>query len=290
MGATTNRDRITAPGGEYRISKDLILYNENCITGATRRIASDYVDLIIADPPFGIKETKIGSYNHDKSFIIPGYVEAPDDYEEFTLDWMTQAKRVLKPNGSMYIIIGHSRLREVLNAGHELNLSLVNHIIWKYDFGVFTKRRYVTSHYNIVFYAKPGAHRTFNTDCRYSADDRHFETGNSLRYADLEDVFYIKRDRRRQTFKNGNKLPQPLIEKLIQYSSNPGDLVCDFFMGNFTTAYAARSLNRRVRGFELNPNVFEYHLPELKRLEDDRHSNKYQHKPALKKQKDYDNF
>ena len=129
------------PGGKYRISGDFILFNENCITGASRHLPSDYIDLIITDPPFGIKETNIGSYNHDKSFIIPGYVEAPDDYEKFTLDWMTQAKRVLKQNGSMYIIIGHSRLREVLNAGHELNLTLVNHIIWKYDFGVVTSRR-----------------------------------------------------------------------------------------------------------------------------------------------------
>ena len=66
--------------------------------------------------------------------------------------------------------------------------------------------------------------------------------------------------------KNVNKLPEGLIQKLILYSSNPGDIVCDFFMGNFTTAYAAIKLGRYPIGFELNKNAFQHHEPLLSNI------------------------
>src|SRR5439155_23994431 len=134
---------------------------------------------------------------------------------------------------------------------HQLGLVEINQIIWKYKFGVMTKRKYVTSHYNIIYFTKSQeAEPTFNPACR-------FAVGSLEQANDLADVWYINREYHRGKIKNCNKLPAELVRKIIQYSSNLGDTVCDFFQGNFTTAVMARRLGRRPCGFELNPAAYE---------------------------------
>ena len=63
--------------------------------------------------------------------------------------------------------------------------------------------------------------------------------------------------------KNKNELPSELLEKIIQYSSNEGDLVCDLFLGGFSTAMAAIGLNRRATGFEISTAMFEARIPTI---------------------------
>ncbi len=114
------------------------------------------IDLIITDPPFAIdfRATR-NNYNRTGSRVMQGYREiAPEDYLAFTTDWMGQAFRVLRPTGSLYVFSGWNRLRDVLQALDETGFTTINHLIWKYQFGVFTKKRYVTSHYHILFAAK----------------------------------------------------------------------------------------------------------------------------------------
>lgn len=242
------------------------IYPEDCLD-PEKKIKDNSVHLGIFDPPFGIGEASFDKhYNRVAGNVIPGYKEAPSDYAQWTLLWMSEAKRVLQDNGSMYIFMGHSNLRHVLNAAHALNLHEINHLIWKYQFGVATKRKFVTSHYHVLYYSKSKEARpTFNTHCRFSPQER--DRVGSLLYRDLEDVFVIPRDYTPGQMKNQNKLPEELVRKLILYSSNEGDLVCDFFMGNFTTAYAALKLGRRVCGYEINPKVFEYHIRKLQAIE-----------------------
>ncbi|MCK5254010.1 MAG: site-specific DNA-methyltransferase, partial [Thermoplasmata archaeon] len=57
--------------------------------------------------------------------------------------------------------------------------------------------------------------------------------------------------------KNKNELPRKLLVKMVQYSSGPGDLVCDLFMGGFSTARVAVGLGRRFVGFEVSPAIFD---------------------------------
>ena len=72
-----------------------------------------------------------------------------------------------------------------------------------------------------------------------------------------EDVWEIKREYLPGEKKNSTKLPDELVEKLIQYSSKLGDVVMDPFMGNGTTAVASIKLQRNYVGFEVNPNAQE---------------------------------
>lgn len=243
------------------------LYNEDCLIGALK-IPDGSVKLGIYDPPFGINESSFDKhYKRDAAHVIEGYQEAPQDqdYGEWTLKWMMEAQRILANDGSMFVIMGHTNLRHVLNAAAKLKLIEVNHLIWKFNFGVNTTKKFVTSHYHVLYYSKT-KHRVFNTYCRFGAQERDEENSSAL-YRDLEDVFYIHKEYSPGEEKNENKLPTELIKKLILYTTNEGDLVCDFFMGNFTTAYAALGLNRQVIGFEINKNSYDHHLDKIGKYE-----------------------
>lgn len=240
------------------------IYNLDCIEGSKALLDSNSVDLLICDPPFGIKEGSFNKYYaRYTSKVLDGYVEAPANYEFWTEEWVREAYRVLRSGGSFYFIIGHTKLRDALNACHKVGFELVNHIVWKYNFGAQTTHKFTTSHYHVLYYIKPGANVIFNPYCRFGPQEK--EGDRSLQYEDLEDVFTIRREQN-QKVKNQNKLPSELIEKLILYSSNVGDFVVDFFLGNFTTAYVGKRLGRKVGGFELNKNSYDFHIAELAKV------------------------
>lgn len=243
------------------------IYNEDCITGA-KKIKDNSVDLIICDPPFGIDETGFGKhYNRKESSILDGYVEAPSDYDTFTFNWIKEAKRILKDDGSMYIISGWSNLNSIYKALDKLDLYTINHIIWKYNFGVPTKRKFVTSHYHIFYISKNKKTKVkFNKNSYFSQVDKDI-SGRSLQYADMEDVWIINKEYQSSGMKNMNKLPNKLVEKMINYSSDKNDIVCDFFLGSFTTADCALRLGRNICGFELNKNSYDYYLPKINEIE-----------------------
>lgn len=243
----------------------MMFYNEDCVTGAKKHIADDSVDLIISDPPYGIEGDKLHKhYNRNEAFVIDGYIEVPkSEYRQFSLDWIREAARVLRPGGSIYVVSGYSNLGDVLNALAKTDLKEMNHIIWKYNFGVATRTKYVSSHYHILYYVKPGAKHTFNTHCRF-ADTEKTDKGGSANYIDREDVWVINREYQPGKLKNKNQLPAQLLIKMIQYSSNLGDLVCDFFLGSFSTAKVAVGLNRCTTGFELSKPAFKHQIQQMK--------------------------
>lgn len=243
------------------------IYNEDCITGMRTHFKEGEVDLIIADPPYGIAGDKLDKhYNREESNVIPGYIEvSSQDYEEFTFNWVAECQRILRPGGSFYIISGYTHLREVLNAIFETDLSLINHLIWKYNFGVYTTKKYVSSHYHILFLEKlPSSKRTFNTFANLDeipGDDK--DTKKS--YNDRLSVLAINRENKPGEIKNKNSLPTKLVNKLIKYSSNEGDIVFDPFLGGFTIAFCAQKLGRIPAGFELNEHAFKYYNKDIQK-------------------------
>jgi site-specific DNA-methyltransferase (adenine-specific) len=252
-------DPVIIPSGRF--------YNEDCVPGARRHIASDSVDLILTDPPYGIGGDGLHQhYNRDEGFVVDGYVEVPaPEYGEFSLNWIREAERILRPGGSIYIVSGYTNLYHILHALRETRLEEINHIIWKYTFGVYTSRKYVSSHYHILYYQKPGGSRTFNLESRFGLGERD-PGGGSLNYRDREDVWIINREYKPGRAKNKNELPTVLLTKMIQYSSNEGDLVCDMFLGGFSTARVAIGLNRRAVGFEISPEIFAAKAHDLKAI------------------------
>jgi site-specific DNA-methyltransferase (adenine-specific) len=213
------------------------LYEGDALT-LLPQIPGGVIDLIVTDPPFAIdfKAQRL-NYNRTGSNVLEGYQEVPEEeYGEFTKRWIAEAERVLAPTGSMYIFSGWNRLRDILEGIDAAGLTTINHLIWKYQFGVFTKKKYVTSHYHILFVAKDPKRYTFNKIDHYP-----------------EDVWVINREYWKGRKKTPTKLPSELVKKILCYSSNPGDLVLDPFLGSGTVAVVARQEGRNFLGFEVVP-------------------------------------
>jgi site-specific DNA-methyltransferase (adenine-specific) len=208
------------------------------------------IDLIVTDPPFGIRfRAQRENYNRTGARVLGGYREvAAQDYGAFTRRWVQEAARVLDPRGSMYVISGWNGLKDVLMALDAAGLTTVNHLIWKYQFGVFTRKKYVTSHYHILFAVRNPRNYTFNKIHHYP-----------------EDVWEIPREYWTGRIKTPTKLPEALVERILLYSSNPGDTVLDPFIGSGTVAAVSKRLGRRFLGFEIVP---EYHAFAQDRIRD----------------------
>lgn len=213
------------------------LYEGDALT-LLPQVPDGAVDLVVTDPPFAINfKAQRLNYNRTGSNVLEGYHEIPEEeYGEFSRRWIAEAERVLAPAGSMYIFSGWNRLRDILEGIDGAGLTTINHLIWKYQFGVFTKKKYVTSHYHILFVVKDPKQYTFNKIDHYP-----------------EDVWVINREYWKGRKKTPTKLPSELVKKILCYSSNPGDLVLDPFLGSGTVAVVAQQEGRHFLGFEVVP-------------------------------------
>ena len=133
---------------------EIQIYNENCITGASK-LKDNSVDLLFCDPPFGIQETGFGAqYKRKSEKILEGYVEAPDNYYQFSYQWLSEGVRVLKDNGSIYIVSGWTNLKDILNVADAFELELINQISLETTFPPYTKNKWSSSHYVVLYYKK----------------------------------------------------------------------------------------------------------------------------------------
>ena len=230
-----------------------------------QEIPKNKFDLVITDPPFAInfKATK-SNYNRTASRVIQGYNEIlPENYYDFSVNWMSEAFRILKESGSMYVFSGWNNLKDILSALDDVGFTTVNHIIWKYQFGVVTKKKYVTSHYHCLYVCKNDKTKKFYPFSRFKKDSKT-DNGRSLHYKDKEDVWEIKREYWTGKEKTPTKLPADLIKKILLYSSRKNDLVLDPFLGSGQVAVVSKMLGREYYGFEI---VKEYYNFAKKRLE-----------------------
>jgi site-specific DNA-methyltransferase (adenine-specific) len=245
---------------DYNISMAYSIYNQDCISGMKQHVTDNSIDLIFTDPPYGIDGDQLDKHYHrDESHVVPGYIDVPlSQYSQFSLDWITECERVLRPGGSIYIVSGYTNLHHILNALHSTQLQEVNHIIAQYTFSVYTSKKWASSHYHVLYWQKPNKKnqkRTFNTNCRY--------TDSKDSYNDRQSVQQLPRDYKPGEIKNKNQLSETFIEKFMLYSSNRHDLILDPFCGGFTTARTALRYDRNFVGFELNSNAYITFLPTL---------------------------
>lgn len=180
------------------------------------------------------------------------FADAYDDYMAFLEPRLREAHRVLAPNGSLYF---HIDYREV----HYCKLLLdtifgrenfLNEIIWAYDYGGRTRRKWPPKHDNILYYAKDA------TDYVYNADDieriPYMAPGlvgpeKAARGKLPTDTWWATIVSPTGKEKTGYPTQKPLsvLRRIITASSHPGDLVLDFFAGSGTTGVAAHALGRR---------------------------------------------
>ncbi|MFX1494229.1 MAG: DNA-methyltransferase [Promethearchaeota archaeon] len=227
------------------------------IIGDVLKVLDEYnsfFDLIIADPPFGIDFNKsCHEYGADGFILYEDKFEG-DEYEKFSYEWISKCYEALKPNGCMYIVSGWTNIGVILNAIKNTKFILKNHIIWFFEWGVFTNKKFITSHYHIPFLVKGDKSYTFKPQYSNPKTKR-----KGFKYE--KDVWYWPK------YNRGNdpdhikghpcQLPIILMKKMINISSNPGDWVGDIFSGSGGTLLACRELGRHCISIERNPDYLK---------------------------------
>lgn len=209
-----------------------------------KSIQSESVDLIVADPPYNLG--KDYGNNHD----LKGF----DEYILFTKEWLSEAKRVLKPNGTIYVFMGVrfiSYLYDVMD--RELQLFFNSWIVWYYTQGLGKTKGFSPRHDDILVFNK-GKNFIFNLD-DIRVPQKYYRERNNMRGANPGDVWEFSHVH----YSNPNRQnhptqkPEGIIERIVLASSNKDDLVLDPFSGSGTTLRVCQQLGRKAIGFELNP-------------------------------------
>lgn len=246
-------------------------------------LPAESVDLIYIDPPFNtghvqartqIKTVRSGEVGDRTGFggqryqtIKIGskaYTDLFDDYLAFLEPRLVESHRVLKPNGSLYF---HIDYREVHYCKILLDCifgraSFLNEIIWAYDYGARTKKKWPPKHDNILWYAKDPRKYTFNV----GAIDRipYMAPGlvgpeKAARGKLPTDTWWNTIVATNSKEKTGYPTQKPvsIINRIIKASSNPGDLVMDFFAGSGTIGEVCLKLDRRFILVDNNPAALE---------------------------------
>lgn len=255
-----------------------VVYADNL--DALSRIPSDSVPLIYIDPPFNTGKTQRhtsirtvrdeqgerrgfrGRLYRSENAGSMAYLDVHDDYLAWLEPRLLEARRVLAPQGSFYFHIDYREVHycKLLLDGVFGRESFLNEIIWAYDYGGRTTRKWPPKHDNILLYAKDPAAYVFNTDdidrIPYMAPGLVGEE-KAARGKLPTDVWWHTIVSPTGKEKTGYPTQKPLriLERIVRASSHPGDLVLDFFAGSGTTGLAAHRAGRHFLLVDNNPEA-----------------------------------
>lgn len=253
------------------------IYQGDCIKILNEKIDSESIDLIYADPPYnlsgkGLRWIEKNNERRKKSggnyYMMKEEWDMFEEsaYQKFSIAWLKECKRALKPGGSIYVSCTYHNVGDLLVIMKNLGLKCLNVIVWeKTNPHPNLTRRMFTHASEFVLYFAKGKNWVFNYD-----EMKKF-SGNGKQ---LKDVwkFPLCQGKERVKGPNGRaahptQKPEALLERLIRASSKPGDLVLDPFLGTGTTAVVAERLDRKWIGIENNKKYVDMAKKRLSRLQ-----------------------
>ncbi len=220
-----------------------------------RRLPSGSIDLIFADPPYNLQL--------ENTLTRPdaSVVDAVDDdwdkfgsfaeYDAFTRAWLAECRRVLKPNGTIFVIGSYHNIFRVGVALQDIGFWLLNDIIWRKANPMpnFRGRRFTNAHETMIWASRDAGAKgyTFN----YEA----LKAGNEDCQVRSDWFLPLCTGAERLKGDDGAKAhptqkPEALLARVIMAASQPGDVVLDPFFGTGTTGAVAKKLGRRYIGLE----------------------------------------
>mgnify|MGYP000041234993 FL=1 len=245
-----------------------IIFSDNL--DVLRSTPTESVDLIYIDPPFNTgtvqsrrqlktvadphgDRTGFGGKRYRTTEVgYSAFADVFEDYYTFLRPRLEEAYRVLAPHGSLYFHIDYREAHycKILLDQIFGRDAFINEIIWAYDFGGRSKRRWPAKHDNIFFYAKDPENYIFNVD---DSERLPYMAPGLVGPEKAErgklptDVWWhtiVPTNSRERTGYPTQK-PRGILRRIIGASSRPGDLVMDFFAGSGTTGIVAAELGRR---------------------------------------------
>lgn len=212
------------------------------------------VDLVFADPPYNL-QLKGELHRPDNSLV-----DAVDDawdrfksfeaYDEFTRAWLSAARRVLKPNGAIWVIGSYHNIFRVGAAMQDQGYWILNDVVWRKSNPMpnFRGKRLTNAHETLIWASKEEASKyTFNYEALKALNE-----GVQMR---SDWVLPICTGHERLKDGNGEKAhptqkPEALLHRVLIATTNPGDIVLDPFFGTGTTGAVSKMLGRDWIGIE----------------------------------------
>ncbi|MFL2818652.1 MAG: site-specific DNA-methyltransferase [Candidatus Puniceispirillales bacterium] len=222
------------------------------------KLPEESVDLIFADPPYNLQLS--GDLSRPDQTKVNGVKESWDkfesltDYDLYTKQWMTAARRILKSNGTIWVIGSYHNIFRLGYILQDLNFWLLNDIIWRKvnPMPNFRGRRFTNAHETLIWASKnPSSKYTFNYEAMKSLN------GDLQMRSDW--LIPICTGDERLKDRDGKKVhptqkPENLLTRVIMSSSNIGDIVLDPFFGTGTTGAVSKKLGRNFIGIEQDAN------------------------------------
>jgi modification methylase len=218
------------------------------------RLPGASVDLVFADPPYNLQlsaellrpnNTKVDGVDDDwdkfRSF---------EAYDAFTRAWLGECRRLLKPEGALWVIGSYHNIFRVGTALQDLGFWILNDVIWRKTNPMpnFRGRRFTNAHETLIWASMgPKARYSFNYDAMKALNDE-LQMRSDWLFPICSGQERLRGDRGRKT--HPTQKPEALLYRVILASSEQGDVVLDPFLGSGTTAAMAKRLGRNFIGIE----------------------------------------
>jgi len=251
-------EKLTAALPLESIPLDSIIMDD-CIA-AMAALPDACVDMVFADPPYNLQ---LGG---DLFRPEGGRVDAVDNdwdkfdtfaqYDAFTAAWLAEARRILKPDGTLWVIGSYHNIFRVGSRLQDAGFWILNDVVWckTNPMPNFKGTRFTNAHETLIWASR-------SETSRYTFNYRAMKSLNDELQMRSDWTFPIcggqERLRRAGTKAHPTQKPEALLYRILLACTKPGDVVLDPFFGTGTTGAVARRLGRRWIGIEREPAYVE---------------------------------
>ena len=240
-----------------------------------KKIPRETFDLIFADPPYNLQlkseltrpdRSKVSAVN-DKWDQFENFKK----YDDFTYEWLSECKRILKKDGAIWVIGSYHNIFRVGTAIQNLGFWILNDVIWNKNNPMpnFRGTRFTNAHETLIWASKSEKSKyTFNyQSLKCLNDDLQMRSNWDLPICNGSER--LKKDGKKI---HSTQKPEALLHRILLATSNKNDLILDPFLGSGTTATVAKKLGRNYFGIEKEKNYFKaakQRIKATKPIEDD---------------------
>ncbi|WP_332065916.1 site-specific DNA-methyltransferase [Bartonella sp. CB189] len=247
------KDSVCASTSSQTSWRNKILKGD-CVA-VLEKLPKHSVDMIFADPPYNL-QLDSALYRPDHSLVDAvndewDQFESFSAYDAFTRAWLLACRRVLKPNGTLWVIGSYHNIFRVGTALQDLGFWVLNDIIWRKNNPMpnFRGRRFQNAHETLIWAVRD------QKDKKYTFNYNTLKAANEDVQMRSDWLFPLCTGVERLKDEAGRKLhptqkPQTLLARIVIASSKPGDVILDPFFGSGTTGAVAKLLGRDFVGIE----------------------------------------
>ncbi|MGE4431329.1 MAG: site-specific DNA-methyltransferase [Sphingobium sp.] len=264
MERVGTRKRKTVAAPQVTVEADRLIRGD-CIP-EMRKLPDGCVDMIFADPPYNLQLG--GDLNRPDGSHVDAVTDDWDKfdsfaaYDRFTRDWLAEARRILKPNGTIWVIGSYHNIFRVGATMQDQGFWILNDIIWRKANPMpnFKGTRFTNAHETLIWASQ-------NENARYTFNYRAMKTLNDELQMRSDWVLPICGGQERLK-KGGTKVhptqkPEALLYRVMLACTKPGDVVLDPFFGTGTTGAVAKRLGRKWIGIEREDGYCEAALERI---------------------------